>query len=243
MPAVARSPMAAVMAVAVCVVGLAFAVLGATAGPGTVLESGRRDPPTAQAPTSEAARPSAEQPRGRDGERDERRRPAPDWFVAIFGPLEVVALVLLALVLVERLTRLRRRRRRHRRRLDDFPLGGELGELGEPLRADDVVEEIVADAAEQMALLESGAPRNGIVACWHRFEVHAARAGVPREEWETSTEFTTRLLGLVEADVDGVSTLAALYKEARFSDHEVGEDERSAALTALERIHTRLVRP
>ena len=43
-------------------------------------------------------------------------------------------------------------------------------------------------------------PRNAIVACWDRFEEHAERAGLARRPWETSSEFTLRLLDLVSAD-------------------------------------------
>ena len=96
---------------------------------------------------------------------------------------------------------------------------------------------IVRDAAEQTELLLVGSPRNAIVECWHRFEVQAHSAGLGRKSWETSSEFTVRLLELVAADAHAVATLSGLYREARFSDHEVGEQERSRALAALEQIH------
>ena len=103
-----------------------------------------------------------------------------------------------------------------------------------------VAEAIARDAGRQRRLLQGGEPRNAIVACWHRFEEQAADAGVVREEWETPAEFTLRVLELVDADSEAVTHLAALYREARFSDHPLDESHRAAALVALDAIHARL---
>ena len=107
----------------------------------------------------------------------------------------------------------------------------------DPGEEDEEDEEIVRDADQQLALLREGSPRNGIVACWHRFEVQAEAVGIGREPWETSAEFTLRVLDLVSADEHAVAELAVLYREARFSDHDLGEPVRSSAVDALERIH------
>ncbi|HQR27809.1 MAG TPA: DUF4129 domain-containing protein [Nocardioides sp.] len=96
---------------------------------------------------------------------------------------------------------------------------------------------LAVDAAGQRDLLEEGAPRNAIVACWHRFEQQAALAGVRRRPAETSSEFTLRVLDLVDADPAAVTTLAGLYREARFSGHPMGEDHRRRALAALDAVH------
>jgi hypothetical protein len=106
-----------------------------------------------------------------------------------------------------------------------------------------VAEAIARDAGWQRRLLLDGRPRNGIVACWHRFEEQAAGTGLVRAEWETSAEFTLRVLELVDADSEPVTRLAALYREARFSDHPLDESHRSAALAALDAIHARLTSP
>ena len=103
-----------------------------------------------------------------------------------------------------------------------------------------LAEEIRADAADQLALLLGGTPRNAIVACWDRFEEHAERAHVARRPWETSSEFTLRLLDRVSADPAAVARLEALYREARFSDHEIDEPRRLAAVEALDAIHASL---
>ena len=89
------------------------------------------------------------------------------------------------------------------------------------------------DADEQDALLRDGDARNAIVATWHRFEVQGERAGVPRRPSETSSEYALRILDLAEADTGPVRRLAELYREARFSDHEITEEHRAEALAAL----------
>lgn len=103
-----------------------------------------------------------------------------------------------------------------------------------------LAEEMTRDADQQRSILLGGSPRNAIVACWHRFEIQAAEVGLVRHEWETSSEFTLRALDLVEADSRQVTRLAALYREARFSDHPLDETARQAALAALDEIHAGL---
>lgn len=103
---------------------------------------------------------------------------------------------------------------------------------------DAVAKEMAADAADQRRLLlDTESPRNAVVACWHRFESQAAAAGVGRRPWETSSEYTMRVLDLVDAHQPAVSRLGALYREARFSEHELTEQHRADALAALDEIH------
>ena len=103
-----------------------------------------------------------------------------------------------------------------------------------------LVEEMREDADAQFELLLGGHPRNAIVACWDRFEEQAERVHASRKQWETSSEFTLRLLDAVSADADAVSRLEALYREARFSEHEIDEGRRQAAVDALRTIHATL---
>ena len=101
--------------------------------------------------------------------------------------------------------------------------------------------QLVADAAGQRELLTGGgSPRNAIVACWHRFEEQASLVGVHRRAWETSSEFTLRVLDRVSADTSAVTRLAELYRDARHSRHEITEANRDAALEALDVIHRSL---
>ena len=103
-----------------------------------------------------------------------------------------------------------------------------------------LAEEIRRDAADQLELLLVGTPRNAIVACWDRFEEQAERVQAARQPWETSSEFTLRLLDRVSADSAAVSRLERLYHEARFSTHEIDESRREAAVEALHAIHLSL---
>jgi hypothetical protein len=103
-----------------------------------------------------------------------------------------------------------------------------------------LVEEMRKDADEQFELLLGGQPRNAIVACWDRFEEQAERVNLARKPWETSSEFTLRLLDAVAADDRAVSRLEALYHEARFSEHEIDESRRESAVEALQAIHASL---
>jgi hypothetical protein len=100
-----------------------------------------------------------------------------------------------------------------------------------------VVEQMRQDADDQFEALLGGSPRNAIVACWDRFEGQAERVNAARHPWETPTEFTLRLLAAVSADQPAVQRLAALYQEARFSEHPMDETSRQAALEALDAIH------
>ncbi len=52
-----------------------------------------------------------------------------------------------------------------------------------------------------------------------------------------SEEFTARILHQFAVDRSAVDRLAALYREARFSSHDMGEDERAEAVRALDAVH------
>jgi hypothetical protein len=124
-----------------------------------------------------------------------------------------------------------------RERRDPRPRSVEFDVLDDP---DQLAEEIREDFDAQLALLLDGHARNAIVACWDRFEEQAERAGLARQDWETSSEFTIRVLDLVSADEGAVMRLERLYHEARFSEHAIDEGHRHAAVEALEAIHLSL---
>ena len=100
-----------------------------------------------------------------------------------------------------------------------------------------VAASISDDRAAQLEAVAEGAPRNGIVACWLRLQASVEEAGVPPRRSDTSAEFVQRVLRSLDLDPRAVATLAALYREARFSEHLVGEDARTAARAALESLH------
>lgn len=233
-PAVAAVFVTTLMVVLLATWAASIGAGGVLRGDGFALGPGSESTSVPVPPTATPSEPS-------EGERAEGSQQAerlPDWVSALSLAAQV-ATGGVALYLLYRLARWVRRtwrsRRRRPGRADDVDF--EVLDVAEEAAA-----EIVRDADDQRALLLEGEPRNAIVECWHRFEVQAQRAGVAREEWETSSEFTMRLLDLVAADQAAVSTLALLYREARFSDHLVGEDARSRALAALDEIHAGLGR-
>jgi len=64
----------------------------------------------------------------------------------------------------------------------------------------DVAEALEQGAAERLDAIGRGSPRNAIVACWLLVEEAIAAAGLPRLPWETSTEFTVRVLHRMDID-------------------------------------------
>ena len=120
------------------------------------------------------------------------------------------------------------------RRGEDDPEATAFDVIGTP---DRLARALAEDAGRQRALLAEGTPRNGIVHCWHRLEELAGEAGLGRKGWETPAEFALRLLTTVEADEDAAYRLTLLYREARFSHHELDESARDEALEALATIH------
>jgi hypothetical protein len=96
------------------------------------------------------------------------------------------------------------------------------------------VAETVGDAEEELQeTLLRGSARNAIVMCWIRLEQAVGDAGLAPRSSETSLEFTTRVLAAMTVDDASIQRLGALYREARFSRHELGEPERRAAIQAL----------
>ena len=101
----------------------------------------------------------------------------------------------------------------------------------------DVAAAIVEEAAAQRATLLTGEARNAIVRCWLQLEADVAAVGLTRHPADTSAEFTERVLGRYTVDPEAIRELAALYREARFSEHRLDESARRSALDALDRLH------
>ena len=102
-------------------------------------------------------------------------------------------------------------------------------------------EALARDAEARLSALGEGTARDGIVHCWLRLEQVVADAGFPRERWETSSEFTVRVLHRLDVDPRSIATLAGLYREARFSVHPLDETARQRAAAALHRFQADLV--
>ena len=203
----------------------------ATIGPQQVVTDAGNPPTNVSVPPSTATAPPEKEgkplPEGR-GDRD-----------VLFTVVTIVATLLATIVMLAvLLTVLRWLMTRTWRRRDE-PEPAEVD--FEPLDTPSVVADaLVAGARGQRDALQTGTPRNAIVECWHRFEELAESSGVRRLPWETSSEFTIRLLDRVSADESAVGELAELYRDARYSRHDVGEDSRDRATAALDRIHRSL---
>jgi hypothetical protein len=230
---------AAVLAAAVVVVVLV--TWAASIGPDDVLRGDgvavSTENPTSETPTASVATgsptPTDDQPEDQHGSTG-----VGSWVRALAFLIEVATL-LLVLFLLWRGVRWARQTYDARDRGAPSPDQVDF----EVIRAPEAADEVRRDAEVQRGLLDAGPPRDAIVACWERFEVQALAAGLGRRLWETSAEFTLRFLDLVATDEHAVARLAELYREARFSDHVMGEDARDEARRALGQIHAGLVQP
>lgn len=210
-----------------------LATLAASTGPSDVFSGSGPRPDRVSAPTPTPSPDAAPDP-GEGG--DSAELPTDDsGSLRVIGTIVRALLVVLVVVALVAAVVFYLRRRRSRWVASGLEVADDADfDVVDPVEA--VTSALADDADEQDAALRTGTPRNGIVEAWLRFELQAARAGTPRLAWETSTEFTVRLLASVRADDQATARLAELYRVARFSDHEVGEADRAAAAAALERI-------
>lgn len=107
---------------------------------------------------------------------------------------------------------------------------------------DTLPEVLLEGAGARMAELRSGTPTNAIVACWMRLEEEVAAAGVRLSDSQTSTEVAATVLRDYTVDPSALNELAALFREARFSAHELTEAHRAQAADALTAVHVDLRR-
>lgn len=97
----------------------------------------------------------------------------------------------------------------------------------------EIPEELLESTDEGLAQLAGGSPRNAIVSAWATLENAAAQVGLPRDPAETSTEYTQRVLGTWPVNRRHLIDFAALYREARFSIHDLTETHREQAIEHL----------
>ena len=99
---------------------------------------------------------------------------------------------------------------------------------------------MTAAAVDLRVALAEGDAANGIVACWVRLEDAVVASGIGRAPAETSSELTMRVLRARAVDADALACLAALYREARFSRHDLGEPDRQRAVDVLDEVLAQL---
>jgi hypothetical protein len=81
---------------------------------------------------------------------------------------------------------------------------------------------------------------DAILECWRRLERLGEKAGAPRRESDTSTEYVERLLQPVPAAASDLAILARLYRSAMFSGLASDPAARQTAIECLERLSTTL---
>lgn len=91
---------------------------------------------------------------------------------------------------------------------------------------------VSGDATQRLDALSAGTPAEGIIAAWTHLEATLHAAGMALSPSRTSTEVSLDVLRRFSVDESTLSTLAGLYREARWSRHPLTEDERSRAAAA-----------
>ncbi len=192
-------------------------------------------PPRATLPAPTApARPTATLGSATTSRPDLDPSPLPGWLLTLGYAVLAAVAVILAYLLARLAHAFLTRPRRPNRPLPQARPVDPLPEVPEHLTG--------AAAQARRELLARGEPRNAVVACWVDLEESAAATGLPRRPAETSTEYLARVLATWQVDPAALTDLAALFREARFSDHPVGEPHRARALADLDRLHTDLAR-
>lgn len=154
-------------------------------------------------------------------------------FIELIVRLALVLAVLLgAVILLQTILRVLRELRFNRRgRRPDVRW-----DLAEPTGHEELAE--VVD--EGLRALQTGRVADAIIACWVKLEDAAAAVGVVRDPAETATELTARVLHRHDVSIVAIDTLLDLYREARYSEHGMGDVSRAAAQSALARVRADL---
>jgi uncharacterized protein DUF4129 len=111
-----------------------------------------------------------------------------------------------------------------------------------PPEVDDEVEatQLAAAVAEGLRELDQGGAGEGVVASWVLLERAAADAGTHRAAPDTPSELAGRLIDRHPVSSTPLLRLADLYREARFSRHQLPESARTEARAALEQLRAEL---
>jgi Domain of unknown function (DUF4129) len=99
---------------------------------------------------------------------------------------------------------------------------------------------LVTVVEEGLRELDQGGPGEGVIASWVLLERAAADAGTHRAAPDTPSELAGRLIDRHPVSSTPLLRLADLYREARFSRHELPESARTEARAALEQLRSEL---
>jgi hypothetical protein len=95
-----------------------------------------------------------------------------------------------------------------------------------------------AASAGAVALHSHADPRTAIIACYAAMERSLSGAGSPPAAADTPAEVLDRAFGLAHSAA--AETLTGLFRQARYSDHVLAEEDRTAALQALDALRADL---
>jgi hypothetical protein len=158
----------------------------------------------------------------------------PGWLLWAFAALVVAPVVLAAVFLAQLLSgpALRRRWRLPGRTPRDAAV--------DP-HDDEVAARALSGAVEEgLRELDQGGPGEGVLASWVLLERAAADAGTHRAAPDTPAELAGKLIDRHAVSSGPLLRLAELYREARFSTHDLPESARAEARAALEQLRTEL---
>lgn len=102
---------------------------------------------------------------------------------------------------------------------------------------------LVAGIRESEAELDRGESGEAVINAWLTLERSARAVGIGDDAARTPAELVTAVLDEHAVDPAAIERLAALYREARFSEHPIGEQHREAARDALRTVREDLLRP
>lgn len=102
---------------------------------------------------------------------------------------------------------------------------------------------LVAGLRDSEAQLDRGTSAEAVINAWLVLERTAITVGIDDDASRTPSELVTAVLQEYDVDEAAIERLAALYREARFSVHEIGEGQREAARGAVRQVREDLTRP
>jgi hypothetical protein len=161
----------------------------------------------------------------------------PGWLLAEIGQLLLAVLVVLVILLVIRIVPGFWSPAPPSQAPSALPDAGSDGRrLGE--RASQAVQQALAE-------LRRGDREQAIIDCWLRLQSLVGAAGYPPADSETSSELVARWQRVLPVSRPALEELAELYREARFSSHQMSAESLQRATAALNRLHADLqtVRP
>lgn len=153
------------------------------------------------------------------------------WFAVVLGVV-ITLLIAVAVVLLVRSVVIANTRRRER--LEDRP---ETVRTWNRVQAAVVVEEATERA---LAQLHEGQAGDALIAYWQAVQAAGADAGLPREVWETSSEYAARLVTELGVTAQAITVVVDLFREVRFSSHRLDSESEDLARSALSLIRSDL---